>query len=269
VAESVDTEHWTHRLFVESPELFLPFLEKAEDRAESEVAELARLLDEHGVPSGGRILDTACGIGRHALPLARRGYGVIGLDIASLYVERARERAAVQSGDAEFFVGDVRDVGSQFAGRGPFDAIVNMFTSIGYYGRASDLALFQGLGAMASSGAVMVVQTTNRDWLVQNFESEGVDIAGAFRILQRRKLDPDRFTMRSDWGFYAGSGKSLRLRLQLELEHKLYSLEGLRGLMEEAGWEFVEGLGSQREDDLHLAELTPDMMDMWVVARWP
>ena len=269
MAESVDTEHWTHRLFVESPELFLPVLEKAEDRAESEVAELARLLDEHGVPSGGRILDAACGIGRHALPLARRGYHIIGLDIASLYVERARERAAVQSGDAEFFVGDVRDVGLQLVGRGHFDAIVNMFTPIGYYGRASDLALFQGLGAMASSGALMVVQTTNRDWLVQHFESEGVDIAGAFRILQRRRLDPDRFTMHSDWGFYAGSGKSLRLRLQLELEHKLYSLEGLRGLMEEAGWEFVEGLGSQREDDLRLAELTPDMMDMWVVARWP
>ncbi|MCX8213166.1 MAG: methyltransferase domain-containing protein [SAR202 cluster bacterium] len=269
MAESVDKKHWTHRLFVESPELFLPFLEKAEDRAEAEVAVLARLLGEHGVPSGGRILDTACGIGRHALPLARRGYRVTGFDIAPTYVERARERAAVQSGDAEFFVGDVRDVGAQLAERGPFDAIVNMFTSIGYYGRASDLALFQGLGAKASSGAVMVVQTTNRDWLVRHFESEGVDTAGAFRILQRRKLNLRRSTIHNDWEFYEGSGSSLRILLKLQLAHMVYGVEELRGLVEEAGWEFVEGLGSQRGGEIGLAELSPDLMDMWVVARWP
>lgn len=269
MAESVDKKHWTYRLFVESPELFLPFLEKAEDRAEAEVAVLARLLGEHGVPSGGRILDTACGIGRHALPLARRGYRVTGFDIAPTYVERARERAAVQSGDAEFFVGDVRDVGAQLAERGPFDAIVNMFTSIGYYGRASDLALFQGLGAKASSGAVMVVQTTNRDWLVQHFESEGVDTAGAFRILQRRKLNLRRSTIHNDWEFYEGSGSSLRILLKLQLAHMVYGVEELRGLVEEAGWEFVKGLGSQRGGEIGLAELSPDLMDMWVVARWP
>ncbi len=211
MAESVDTRHWTHRLFVERLELFLPFLEKAEDRAEAEIAVLARLLGELGLPSGGRILDTACGIGRHALPLARRGYRVTGFDIDPLYVERARDRAAVQSGYAEVFVGDVCEVGSHLAGREPFYAIANMFMSIDYCGRASDLALFQGLGS-----------------IVYN-----------------------------NWEFYEGSGTDLCLRLKLDLDHTAHSADDLRGMVEEAGWEFVEGLNSQREDDLRLAGVTP------------
>jgi SAM-dependent methyltransferase len=269
VAKSADTAHWTHRLFVERPELFLPFLEKAEDRAEAEVAVLVQLFDEHGAPPGGRMLDVACGIGRHALPLARRGYRVTGFDIAPLFIERARGRAAVQNGDAQFFVGDVRDIASQLVRRGPFDAIVNMFTSNGYYGRASDLALFQGLGAMSTSRAVMVVQTINRDSLVRHFKPEGMDSAGRIRVLQRRRLDLERSTMHRDWEFYEGGGSDLRLRLKLELEHGVYSLNELRSLVEEAGWEFVQGLGGQRGGEIRLAELTPDLMDMWVVARWP
>lgn len=269
MAEPADTAHWTHRLFVERPELFLPFLEKEEDRAEAEAAVLARLFDEHGVPPGGRVLDAACGIGRHALPLARRGYRVTGFDIEPRFVERARERAAAQNGDAQFFVGDVRDLGSQPDGLGPFDAIVNMFTSSGYYGRGSDLVLFESLGALALSGAVMVVQTINRDWLIQNFEPEGIDSAGRLRILQRRRLDVETYTLHSDWEFYEGSGMDLRLRLKLELEHSVYSLDELRGLVEEAGWEYVQGFGGQRGGEISLSKLTPDMLDMWIVARWP
>lgn len=269
MARPADTAHWTHRLFVERPELFLPFLEKAEDRAETEVAALVRLFDEHGVPSGGSVLDVACGIGRHLLPLARRGYRATGFDIAPLFVERANARAAAQIGDAQFFVGDVREVESRLLERGPFDAIVNMFTSIGYYGRASDLALFQRLGALASSGAVMVVQTINHDSLVRHFKPEGMDAAGKIRVLQRRRLDLESSTMHSNWEFYEGSGKDPRLHLRMGLEHKVYSLKELRELVEEAGWEFVQGLGSQRGGEIRLGELTPDMMDMWVVARWP
>ena len=166
-------------------------------------------------------------------------------------------------------MGDVRDISSKLVGRGPFDAIVNMFTSSGYYGRAADVALFQKLGAMSSSRAVMVVQTVNLGWLGWHFEAEGMDSAGDLRVLQRRRLDLERSTMHSDWEFYEGSGSDLRLRLRLEMEHRVYTPEELRVLLKEAGWEFVQGLGSQRGGEIILAELTPDMRDMWVVARWP
>ncbi len=38
-----------------------------------------------------KILDLACGFGRHSLELARRGFSVTGVDITPSYIEFARE----------------------------------------------------------------------------------------------------------------------------------------------------------------------------------
>ena len=52
-------EHWTHRLFVEKPELYLPFLEEAADRAPAETQALHGLFEQERVPANGRVLDVA------------------------------------------------------------------------------------------------------------------------------------------------------------------------------------------------------------------
>ena len=264
---AVDQEHWTHRLFVDRPELFLPFLELAEERAPAETAILADLFGRFGVPEGGRVLDVACGIGRLAIPLARRGYRVTGIDLSPMFIDKARERSACEGLDADFIVGDMQDAGSLMATRGPFDAVIDMFTSNGYYGRDGDLALFTQLRRLSSPDAIMVVLTMNRDWMVGNFGPEGVDAAGRVRILQRRRLDLETSTLHNDWEFYEGEGDDLSLRLRLQLDHRVYSLHDLKALVEEAGWEYLAGLGSDRVAEPVLKELTPALMDMWVVAR--
>jgi len=43
-----------------------------------------------------RILDLACGYGRHALEFARRGYEVVGIDITEIYIEDAKQSAKEQ-----------------------------------------------------------------------------------------------------------------------------------------------------------------------------
>jgi SAM-dependent methyltransferase len=260
-------DHWTHRLFVERPELYLPFLEHAEERAQAEAGILADLFGRFGVPEGGKVLDVACGTGRLAIPLARRGYRVTGIDLSPLYIDKARERSADEGLDVDFIVGDMRGVESVVANRGPLDAVIIMFTSNGYYGRDGDLKLFRQLWRLSSPGAIMVVLTMNRDWMVANFEPEGVDAAGAFRILQRHRLDLETSTLRNDWEFYEGDGDDLRLQLRLQLDHRVYSLHDLKALVEEAGWEYLAGLGSDRGAEPCLRELTLDLMEMWVVSR--
>lgn len=44
-----------------------------------------------GLTGKERILDLACGFGRHSLEFARRGFEVVGVDITEAYVEDARK----------------------------------------------------------------------------------------------------------------------------------------------------------------------------------
>lgn len=59
---------------------------------------------------GDRVLDLACGTGRTALRLARRGFQVTGVDLMPEMVARGREKAATQSLTVEWVVADARTV---------------------------------------------------------------------------------------------------------------------------------------------------------------
>ena len=263
----MDRSHWTYRLFVEEAEVYLPFLEQAMERAQAECDTLGDLFGRHGVPEKGRVLDVACGIGRHSVPLAQKGYRVTGVDISPLFVKKAREYAASAGVDVRLLAGDMREVERLLGSGVSFDALLSMFTSIGYYGLGGDISLFRQLRGLASPGAVLVVLTAHRDWLVREFQHEGLDRAGPYRALQRRTLDLETSTLRSDWEFYEGEGVNLSLRLKLETDHRVYSLHELKGLLQRAGWEYLAAFGSDRTEGFRLEELTFDSKTMWVVLR--
>ncbi|HAL48751.1 MAG: class I SAM-dependent methyltransferase [SAR202 cluster bacterium] len=266
--ESPDQEtHWTNRLMIDYAELYLPFLEAARARAEAEVATVVRLLSEHGAAPGSRLLDAPCGIGRHAIPLAKLGYEVTGLDLSPLFVQAAVREAEQAGLDSTFVVGDAQRIDEVLADAEPFDAVVNLFTSHGYYGKEGDLTMFRGYRRLVRDGAVFVIQTVNRDWVVRNFEPEGLDKAGDIRIIQRRSFDFENSTIDNTWDFYEGGGENIKHRLGITMAHRVYSLHELVEVVEESGWEY---LGGYSVEDGSLAELVPLSFDspaMWLVAR--
>lgn len=76
-----------------------------------------------------RILDLACGYGRHSLELARRGYEVVGVDITPDFIEDAKKSAAKENLNAAFVCSDIRDIEFENC----FDVVLNMADSaIGY-----------------------------------------------------------------------------------------------------------------------------------------
>ena len=77
--------------------------------------------------SGARILDLACGPGRHAAELERLGGRVVGFDLSWAMLRRARERTR---GQGSLVRGDMRAL--PFRG-GSFALAVNLFTSFGYF----------------------------------------------------------------------------------------------------------------------------------------
>lgn len=77
-----------------------------------------------GIPAGAKVLDVATGTGNVALPLARAGYVVTGVDIAPNLLEQAQERAATEGLSIQFDEGDAEAL--PYAD-GSFDAVVTMF----------------------------------------------------------------------------------------------------------------------------------------------
>lgn len=96
---------------------------------EETVAQVDFLISALGLKGGERILDLACGFGRHSLELARRGYDVVGVDITPAYIEYATKQAEGERLSARFICADIRDV--DFCSE--FDVVLNMADgAVGY-----------------------------------------------------------------------------------------------------------------------------------------
>lgn len=264
--EGIGSRHWTQRLFVDNAHLYLPFLEVAKPRAEAEVGVIAQQLRKIGVPDGARVLDAGCGIGRHSIPLASRGYEVVGLDFSPAYLEESR-RAADEAGvDTRFIRGDMLDVASALGDEVPFQAVVNMFTSHGYHRKDDDLRFFRDLHGLSEPGAVLVIETLNRDYILRNFTPIGFEEAGSISRYDHRSFDLETSSVHSEWSFYERSGDNLRLRPRVDLELRAYSLHEMRELLARAGWEPVSSF-TLTGDGTRAAPLRPDDFRMWVTAQ--
>lgn len=92
------------------------------------------------------ILDLGCGTGNHAIPLAKRGYRVTGVDRSSEMLKQAMAKARTQHAGLkktpQFLKGDVRS----FALNQSFDAVIMMFAVLGY--QLTNPDLFSTLGAV-------------------------------------------------------------------------------------------------------------------------
>lgn len=79
------------------------------DRTEPEINRALNMLRP---VEGARVLDLACGSGRHSLELRRRGFEVVGADISPELLEIARRDADEQDLEVEFVGGDMRSSSS-------------------------------------------------------------------------------------------------------------------------------------------------------------
>jgi len=76
------------------------------------------------IKPGARVLDVACGTGNSAIPAARAGGSVTGLDIAPNLLEQARKRAATEQLEIRFDEGDAEDLPYKDH---EFDIVLTMF----------------------------------------------------------------------------------------------------------------------------------------------
>lgn len=113
-------------------------------------AEVGFLLRSLRLPPGARILDVACGYGRHAGELSRRGFRVVGVDVSRAMLAEARRR--FRHGPL-FVRQDMRRI----AFRGEFDAVVSLYTSFGYFTPAQNEAALRRMARALRPGGRMLI----------------------------------------------------------------------------------------------------------------
>jgi SAM-dependent methyltransferase len=154
----------------------------SDERDDADAEQVIAFLD---LPPGAAILDLACGHGRIANRLARRGYRVTGLDRTPLFLERARQQATEWGVDVEYVEGDMRAI--PWSDR--FDAVVSWFTAFGYFDDDGNRTVLAGARAALRAGGRLVMDMNNVTGVLRVFRpSDLVERDGAFMI-DRREWD--------------------------------------------------------------------------------
>jgi SAM-dependent methyltransferase len=125
------------------------------------------LLASHGVEPPETVLDCTCGIGTQALPLAARGYRVVGSDYSPAALVRARELADAHDIPIRLVEADVRRLGEAFDDR--FDAVISCDNSLPHLLSDDDLsAALAGIHDRLAPGGLFVASIRDYDALVRD-----------------------------------------------------------------------------------------------------
>jgi 2-polyprenyl-3-methyl-5-hydroxy-6-metoxy-1,4-benzoquinol methylase len=126
------------------------------ERTGSEVDRALKMLRPEG---GERVLDLACGSGRHSIELTRRGFSVVGADISSDLIEIARRDAAGEGLEITFVEADLREL--EFEAE--FDIVLNLNDgAVGYFETEEENhRTFETISRALKPGGANLVQLPN------------------------------------------------------------------------------------------------------------
>jgi SAM-dependent methyltransferase len=205
--------------------------------AERTAAEVEGIVARLGLAPGARVLDLACGQGRHAIPLAERGFAVTGYDLSEALLSRARADAAARGVELRWVRGDMRALSFQ----AEFDAVINVFTAFGYFAdEADDVEALRCVRRALVPGGRFLLETLHRDALLARFQphleyttSNGARVVRDYVFDLARDVIEDRVALVRPDGSRAQYTSTLRVR----------SLRSLLALVQEAGLEPVAWYG--------------------------
>ena len=202
-----------------------------EGRAASQAEMIKKVLK---LRKGQRVLDCPCGVGRITLALAKLGLKMTGVDLTASYVTKARRRAKRQGLDIPFRRCDMREIDFD----GQFHAVVNWFTSFGYFDDAGNLAAAKAFFRALRPGGKLLIEMSNRAWVLSHFTPSDTHVINGVEVTDSRQWNPDTGCMESDWTFRKGK--------QVERQHislRLYDGAGLRAVLRKAGFREIHLYG--------------------------
>lgn len=166
-------------------------------------AEVEFLAAEIGAPANGRLLDIACGEGRHARELAAKGYTLSGVDISAESINAAR----TADPKSEWVCGDMRHLPWQAT----FDGAYCMGNSFGYLQHEQTLEFLQSLSKTLKPGARFVLESgTAAESLLTNFQPRAWYEQGDILFLAAREYKPEIGRVEIQYTFIRGGVSDTR-----------------------------------------------------------
>jgi len=120
------------------------------------------------------ILDGGCGSGGHAIPLARRGYTITGIDGSEIMLNRAKKKATDNKLSIDFHLGDLR----QFDLGRKYNALICMFAVMDYITETEDvLSALKAIRKHLDSGSLFIFDFWNGLAVLRILPSVRVQVA--------------------------------------------------------------------------------------------
>ena len=160
------SERWYEEFFREDYyRLYRGYRSVVPDRTQQQVEFIEKTL---ALPPSSAILDLACGWGRHAIPLAQRGYRVTGQDLSQLHLDLARKAADAAGVSLSLVHGDMREISFE----AEFDAVINISSAFGYLENdAEDAKVLGQVGKALKPGGKFFIDVGNREHVIRAYAS--------------------------------------------------------------------------------------------------
>lgn len=185
--------------------------------------------------SGITVLDLCCGIGRHSLEFARRGFHVTGVDRTRYYLDKASKQATTEGLKMEFVQADM----GEFSRPNGFDVALNLYTSFGYFEDAEDdRRVMKNLYRSLKRGGSLIMEMMGKEIIARIFQERTWREEDGIIVLEEHRL-------RSGWGAIENRWIVLKdgERIEKRFTHRLYSGMELISMLTTCGFSKTEIYG--------------------------
>lgn len=184
------------------------------------------------------MLDVPCGHGRIANRLAQRGARVTGVDADAYFLDHARRDAVARGVEVDYLEADMR----QLPWEERFAAVVNWFTSFGYFDDEGNQAWLQTVRRTLQPGGLLAIDVHNRDVFMGNRIPAGVVERDGDLVVDRHRFDVETGRETTERWMIRGG----RVR-KTEYSVRFYTFTELRSLLLDVGFAAVGGVGHDRQ----------------------
>ena len=205
-------------------------LYKNHDETEAKTA-LDNLLNTMSLPTEARILDLACGKGRHSKYLAEKGFDVTGLDISMASIAFARQ---FEHEHLTFYQHDMR---LPFR-MNYYDAVMNMFTSFGYFKTDADhLKTLINVSKGLRKDGLFLLDFFNANWVRDNLVVKAEKTVDGLTFHLHKSIRKGYVYKTVD---FKTGGRHFEFREKV----RLFDLQDFQNLFDKAGLELIKTFGS-------------------------